>query len=134
MRKRDVFSIIIAVVVFGGFGIWRAFLDYRLNVYDGQGGVVSSYVSPKGDYTAKIYIWSEGGATVGYSLRVGITSEKHNMTDETVFWQYKDTSDDFKWTSDESFTLQGHRVTIPQKNTWYNWKRDQSEEDYLKIE
>ena len=125
MKKQIIIGsvILLPILLFLIYLTYQTF-DYRLSKYNGKGSLIQTYTSPDKKHQANIYTWSEGGATVGYSIRVGITSKDKKFKDETVFWQYKNIKNDFKWLSDTKFEIQGKKVDIFDTKTWYNWKRD----------
>lgn len=120
------FGIVLAVAagLIGFFLIDK--LWTQLPELNGKGELIESFQSPNNSYIAKSYLIDDGGATVASQIRVGITSVKSNKSpefnDDTVYWEYRADSAEIKWISEDTILINGKKVDINDKETYYNWK------------
>ncbi|UOE62478.1 hypothetical protein HPB58_09995 [Priestia filamentosa] len=131
MSKKRIFiaMILILCIVIGAPLLWlSAKLTTHLDELDGRGRFITDVRSPTKEYTAVAYLIDDGGATVGAQLRIGITSYRlaeRDFDDKTIYWD-KDTphmeDPQIKWIDRHTVEVNGVKIDIYDKDTYYNWK------------
>ncbi|MFV9906156.1 DUF5412 family protein [Rickettsia conorii] len=120
------FILIILIIL---FLILYSFINVKLSDLNGQGEIQDTFFSPGEEYKAELFIINKGGATVGDQERVGITSLKDNrkkFNDETVYWMYPaEEETKVVWKSENLIEINGKSINVNDKDTYYNWKKDE---------
>ncbi|WP_062108191.1 DUF5412 family protein [Bacillus niameyensis] len=92
LRKKIIWFISSIIILIGLLALLLfSLLHTSLDELNGEGYIEDIYVSTNNKYQAVTYVWSEGGATVGFSQRVGINSVHDygvEFSDQTIYWQY----------------------------------------------
>jgi hypothetical protein len=123
-HKKIWITVIIFCFVGAGISYFYFLLTMGLDDISGRGKFVSSTLSPNGKNIAIAYIYDKDSLSSD-DMRVSITSLNSNkMKDTTIYWEYplKNNPPKMKWLSNNVIQVEGKKITITDKSTYYSWK------------
>jgi Family of unknown function (DUF5412) len=102
------FVFIMVFCVFGYIVHWAFYNIERIE----PGELISEKTSPSGEYTVRTYL-NNGGATVNYAVLGVLFSNEKNDDSKHIYWQYEETAGEIKWIDEDTVTINGQNINVP---------------------
>lgn len=110
-RKKIVkISLIIIILLMGfiGYGVYRAFFDMsRLPT----GEYLTEQTSPDGTYTLKAYVSSPSLSSD--AVRGELVFNERDGKTKNIYWNYRESTAKIEWVDNKTVVINGHTLDVP---------------------